>query len=97
MSPTGTALVSYALFLWQIRRNYALAGKCFRVACELDPNKVYVYVNFLGRQVKDEQLGKDILLNSKLYKQVSQGPPDEQKVSLTFVDLGRDLYYLLLF
>jgi hypothetical protein len=59
---------------------FALFASNAKVACELDVNKVYVYVNFLGRQVKDEQLGRDILINSKLFKQVSQGPPDEQKV-----------------
>jgi len=100
MSPTGSALVSYALFLWQIRGNYALAGKCFRIACELDPNKVYSYVNFLGRQVKDLKLGKDILLQSKLYKQVSQNADDETKVfslglafhQINCVDEAEELY-----
>jgi len=91
MSPTGSALVSYALFLWQIRGNYALAGKCFRIACELDPNKVYSYVNFLGRQVKDLKLGKDILLQSKLYKHVALSADDETKVfslGLAFHQIG---------
>jgi tetratricopeptide (TPR) repeat protein len=32
MQPTGSSLISYALFLWQVRRNYTLAGKCFRVS-----------------------------------------------------------------
>jgi len=80
MSPTGSALVSYALFLWQVRGNYALAGKCFRIACDLEPIKIYSYVNFLGRQVKDLKMGKDILLQSKLFKQVAQNPEDETKV-----------------
>jgi len=80
MSPTGSSLISYALFLWQVRRNYALAGKCFKVACELDMHKIYVYVNFLGRQLKDEALGRDMLLTSKLHRTVELTPDDEQKV-----------------
>lgn len=44
-------------------------------------NKVYVEVNFFGRHMKDEALGKDVLLQSKLYKSV-QTAEDEQKVIL---------------
>lgn len=39
-----------------------------------------MYVNFVGRHLKDEALGKDILLQSKLYNQVTANPDDEQKV-----------------
>lgn len=73
---TGSALSSYATFLWQVKRHYELATKCFGVACEMDIERLYCYANFLGRQLKDEVVAKTIIYSSKLYKYVEENPDD---------------------
>jgi len=100
VSPNGHVLASYALFLWQVRKNYQLASQCFKVAVDLSPEKVYFYANFLGRYAKDETAAKEMLLQSQLYLSVQQNPPSEQSLfslALAFhqihcVDEAEELY-----
>ncbi len=46
-------------------------------------------MNILGRQVKDLKLGKDVLLQSKLFKLVAQNVDDETKVSVLWTSKGK--------
>lgn len=64
--PNGSTVANYALFQWHVRRNYALAANCFKIAIQLSPDKAYYYANFLGRHAKDEENAKEMLLNSKV-------------------------------
>jgi len=79
---SGNTVASYAIFLWHVRRNYPLATKCFKIASQLSPDKVYYYANFLGRHVKDEASAKVMLLESKLYKYVEENPSESDVFAL---------------
>jgi len=79
-SPSGSSVASYAYFLWHIRRNYQLAGKCFKVAMELNQEKAYFYANFLGRYSKDEAQAKQMLEESRLFTFVQANPTEEQAI-----------------
>jgi len=100
VSPTGSSLATYSLFLWHIRRNYVVALNCVKVACEVDPDKIYFLTNFLGRHSKDEHAAKLILEQSKLYKHLQEHPDDENalfSIALAYhqihcVDEAEELY-----
>lgn len=59
-----------------------LAGKFFKMCVDYDPEKIYFYVNFIARQIKDEAIAKQILEASKLAEKVTAFLETEEKEKL---------------
>lgn len=76
----ASTLASYALYLWLVKNNFNLAEKCFTIACSSDIDKIYFYMNFVGRVFQDEAGAKKLLEKSPLYQHLQANPTDETRI-----------------
>ncbi|PRP85015.1 hypothetical protein PROFUN_07303 [Planoprotostelium fungivorum] len=79
-TPSGAALFSFAIFLWQVRGQYNLAMRCFELGVETDEERIYFFTNFIGRHYANEALAKQLLESSRLYQLVNGENANEQKI-----------------
>eukprot|EP01102_Stenamoeba_stenopodia_P000489 TRINITY_DN10466_c0_g1_i1.p1 TRINITY_DN10466_c0_g1~~TRINITY_DN10466_c0_g1_i1.p1 ORF type:complete len:521 (+),score=85.98 TRINITY_DN10466_c0_g1_i1:336-1898(+) len=80
LTPTSSSLSSMAFFKWQIKRQLREASELFMRACDSDPKNIYFQVNFIARQLKDTQLCKSLLKNSRLLRNLETDRKDPDSI-----------------